>query len=72
MPRPVTEAATYTVITVRLPPAMLAVLREHGATYHMSLNAEILSAIEERVALIQQAQRVREGGKKRRAVLSTV
>lgn len=72
MSRPATEAATYTPLTVRLPSALLDVLRDHGSTYHMSLNAEILSAVEERVAAIEKAQRARETGKGRRSVLSTV
>jgi hypothetical protein len=38
----------------------------------MSLNAEILSAVEERVAAIEKAQRARDAGKARRTVLSTV
>jgi hypothetical protein len=72
MSRPATEAAAYTTLTVRLPPALLDVLRDHASTYHMSLNAEILSAVEDRVAAIEKARRARETGKGRRSVLTTV
>ena len=73
MARPVTAAATYKTITVRLPDELLEELRDHAATYHMSLNAEILSAIEDRVAAIRDARRARAAkGKARRDLLSTV
>jgi hypothetical protein len=71
MGRPRTDKK-YEHLTVRFPEGMLDILREHGSTYHMSLNAEILSAVEERVAAIAKAQRARETGKTRRPVLSTV
>lgn len=73
MARPATAAATYKTITVRLPDALLEELRDHASTYHMSLNAEILSAIEDRVEAIRAAQRARSAkGKARRDLLSTV